>query len=238
MTTPTAEVLNDIPFFRDLPEALKEKVTQLATCKTLWRGEAAWHETQTSESFVFVAQGRMKLTRQQPSGRLTILEMCEQGELICSNAAFCSAPYCCSALSMQDDTVVVQIPRSPLLDLLKQHGEAATLFMESVNARVIGLCRRVEELASGTVETRIAMLLSKLANASVPENEIDWQSSIPVVVKVPVSRAELAAMCGTTIETAIRTMSSFRKAGIVESDNEGFTLKRPDLLKEIAGDRI
>ncbi|MEK6573248.1 MAG: helix-turn-helix domain-containing protein, partial [Chloroflexota bacterium] len=45
-----------------------------------------------------------------------------------------------------------------------------------------------------------------------------------VLITIPLSRQDLADMAGTTLETAIRTMSRFRSQGIIETRRGGYLM--------------
>ena len=55
-------------------------------------------------------------------------------------------------------------------------------------------------------------------------------------INLPLSRQDLADMTGTTIETAIRVMSQFRKEGLVHTEPGGYVVvldhERLQLLSE------
>ena len=54
------------------------------------------------------------------------------------------------------------------------------------------------------------------------------------IIPVVLSRGDLANLVGTTVETTIRAMSRWLKAGIVETTDEGFVVRRNDELEAIA----
>jgi CRP/FNR family transcriptional regulator len=53
-------------------------------------------------------------------------------------------------------------------------------------------------------------------------------------VPVHLSRQEIADLVGTTIETAIRVMSRWQKEGLVETERDGFLIRKIEALREIA----
>ena len=48
------------------------------------------------------------------------------------------------------------------------------------------------------------------------------------------SRQEIADLVGTTIETAIRIMSRWQKDGLVETEKDGFLIRRIGDLRDLA----
>ena len=51
---------------------------------------------------------------------------------------------------------------------------------------------------------------------------------------MPLTRQELADLTGTTIETAIRTMSRWQKDDLVRTEKDGFVIVNRDSLETVA----
>jgi CRP/FNR family transcriptional regulator len=49
---------------------------------------------------------------------------------------------------------------------------------------------------------------------------------------LPFTRQELADMTGTTVESAIRTLSKWEKQGVIKSDRGHIDIKQPRTLEE------
>jgi hypothetical protein len=87
---------------------------------------------------------------------------------------------------------------------------------------------RVEDLSIFGVRQRIARFLIRLA---------DWtgrQERGRTVVPLALSRQELAALVGTTMETTIRVMSGLRQQGLVEPARRGVVLTDRAALERVA----
>ncbi len=218
-----------VPFLRSLPARDLERLRPYARCRRVGRGERVWVEGDATGEFAFVAQGRVKLVKANEGGRETILEMCGPGELLCASAVCSFAPYCCSAISMEEGMEVVVLPRRDVLELLERSPEAGRAFLREVTGRGMNLCQRVEELSSGQVERRIATLLARLLDqvGVAKAGEGTW---IPIAL----SRQDLADLCGTTIETAIRVMTRLSREGIVRTAARGFMVTDAAGLDRIA----
>jgi CRP/FNR family transcriptional regulator len=51
---------------------------------------------------------------------------------------------------------------------------------------------------------------------------------------LPFTRQELANMTGTTVESAIRTLSRWEKQGVIRSDRGQIEVRQPQSLEECA----
>jgi CRP/FNR family transcriptional regulator len=210
------EAFQLVPFLRALPAEDRERLRPYLEPQRLARGERVWRQGDPTTAFAFAMRGRVKLVKTSESGREVILELCGPGELLCASAVCSFAPYCCAAAAMEEDVEVALLPRRDVLELLERSPSAARAFLREVTARGMHLCGRVEQLSTGLVERRIATLLLRLAEqVGVPRGERGtW-------IPLELSRQDLADLCGTTIETAIRTMTRLGREGVVRSAARG-----------------
>jgi CRP-like cAMP-binding protein len=217
-----------IPFLRALPEADLERLRPYALCRRVHRGDRIWAEGDPTGEFTFLAQGHVKMVKAGETGREVIMELSHPGELLCANAVCNFAPYCCSSVAHEDAVDVVVIPRRDVLELIERSPTASRAFLREVTARGMGLGRRIEELASGQVERRIATLLLRLADqVGVVREDGTW-------ISLALSRQDLADLCGTTVETAIRTMSRLSREAVVRTAARGFVVQDRSALEAVA----
>lgn len=221
-----------VPFLRALPAPDLERLAPYATVRRVSRGERIWTEGDASGEFTFLADGRVKLVKASEAGRDVIVDVCGPGELLCSSAVCAFAPYCCSSTALEEAVEVVVVPRRDVLELLERSPAASRAFLREITARGLGLTERIAQLASGQVERRIAALFLRLAEqvGTPREGGGTW-------VPVALSRQDLADLCGTTLETAIRTMSRFARDGVLRTAARGFVVEdRPRLEALVRGE--
>jgi CRP/FNR family transcriptional regulator, nitrogen oxide reductase regulator len=216
-----------LPLLAVLREAAPRELAASSSRRAVARGERCWAEGTSPEDFTFVARGQVKLVRATESGRDAIVEVVGDGSLLCASVVCAHVPYCCTSVAMED-TEIVAVPRARLLELLERTPAAARGLVEEMGCRAMELCRRVEELSSGQVAQRIAKLLLKLTDRAgvARPGQGTW-------VAVPLSRQDLADLCGTTLETAIRVMSRLRRQGVVRSSGGGFLVQDRRRLEEL-----
>jgi len=113
--------------------------------------------------------------------------------------------------------------------------------------------RRIEVETNGTIEPRPTFAANidrwnvspKLRNSGNPARHrivpaaLAWFVAHPAatfkfVVEEPGDLQEIADLCGTTIETAIRVMSRWGKDGIVRTEREGFVLLDREALEALS----
>jgi len=223
------EAFKRVGFLESIGDSDAERLRRLSEIRVLRRREPLWADGGDTAFFSFVIRGRVKLVKSSELGRETILDLALPGAMLCTNAVCSRGTYCCSAVAMEDETEVLLVPRDELMGVIEEVPETTRAFLHAVTTRGATLCRRVEELASGQVERRIATLLLRLAE-QVGQHRAGEGTWIPVAL----SRQDLADMCGTTVETAIRVMSRFKRQGLVRTVTRGFVVPDTVALDQVS----
>jgi CRP-like cAMP-binding protein len=221
-----------VPFLTALTAVERERLRPHARLRRITSAAAIWREEDASGELLFVIRGRVKLARTTESGRDVILDTCRAGDALCIGLLATRARYCCSALPLHGPVDVLGLPRAAVLQIIDDHPAVARALLHEAARREKGLARRIEELSSGHVERRVAALLARLAEqvgAAQPGGET-W---LPVTL----SRQDLADLCGTTLETVIRTMTRLGRSGLVRTVEGGFRIADLRRLQAVAQGR-
>jgi CRP-like cAMP-binding protein len=221
-----------IPLLARLSPADRDRLRPHASLRRIDRRQSVWRESEPAGELLFLLHGRAKLSRATESGREVILDTCGEGELLCGSAACAGRAYCCSATTLHEPIDVLAVTRSAALEVIDRSPSAARAFLQEASRREMALTRRIEELSSGHVERRVATLLLRLAE----------QIGVPgeggsIAIPVAFSRQDLADLCGTTLETAIRTMTRLGREGLVRSVEKGFVIRDREGLTGVARGR-
>jgi CRP/FNR family transcriptional regulator len=107
----------------------------------------------------------------------------------------------------------------------------ALVVIADMGQRLRSSAEQIRSLAVERVEQRIARVLLKLAESAgsdIAEGR---------VIEMPLTRQDVADMTGTTVETAIRVMSKFRRSELIRTRRGKVVLVDIDALNEIAESR-
>jgi CRP/FNR family transcriptional regulator len=221
-----------IAFLRALAPADLARLRAHASIRRIARGGAVWTVDESAQEFVFAIDGHARLMRPCENGREVMVDVSRPGELLCASAASACAPYCCTCTALDDGVTVLALPRGDVLGLLEQNAAAAAAFVREATGREMRLGRRIAELASGSVEQRMCALLLRLADQAGTAVEDGH-----VRIGLKLSRQDLADLCGTTLESAIRVMSRLSRAGTVGTSPAGFLVRDRAALEALARGR-
>ncbi len=226
------EAADRVPFLRALTAGDRERLRPYAEVRHIPAGQPVWNLDDPLHYYVFLVEGHVKMTRPCDNGREVILDVTGPGDLLCVSAVSSFSPACCTSVALHDDVVAVFLPRRDVLHVVEQSPGAAGAFVRESTTRDMRLAGRIAELASGQVEQRVAALLLHLADqdSAVRENG-------HTKIALHLSRQDLADLCGTTLETAIRTMSRLAREDIVTTAAWGFVINdRPQLERLARGE--
>jgi CRP/FNR family transcriptional regulator len=160
-----------------------------------------------------VCAGQIKIVKYTSDGQENLLEVITPGEMF-GGAGLLLPLHPATAVAMTP-AAALSIEREPYLRLIRQYPDIALRIIHLLGER-LQAAMKMRVLAVERVDVRLANILLKLCN-KVGEPADDGTR-----INLPLSRQDLADMAGTTIETAIRVMSRFRKEGLVHTEPGGY----------------
>jgi len=183
------------------------------------RGETLWQAGDEPDTLYIVRSGKANMVIDSDDGKEAIVHYCAQAQTFCLAAALTGKPYPCTAKASAEMTVLA-IPRKRFQDLVHRLPFFARQMMGDMAAQV---CEShcAAALSAEPVKDRLADLLTRLNR--------QYQGG-----GLPFTRQELASMTGTTVESAIRTLSEWEKAGVIRSERGVIQVRQPEVLEEAA----
>jgi len=164
------------------------------------------------EALYIIWSGRVKLVRHTDQGRDVVVTVLGPGQLIGEMAVFDGRPYSMTGVTLEE-TAVVTIARNDLMTIIQRYPAVSFEVILELNRRLRLCTELVRSLAVDRVEQRIARALLRLKDlGGVPAPDGDG-----IMIDIHLTRQDIAEMTGTTVETAIRVMSRFRKEGLIRS---------------------
>ncbi len=217
------------PPYASLPPELGAALAQAAAVREFKRGQAVWREGEPATHFYLILRGLVKIVHPTAGGGEPIVGIFGQGDSIGDSAVVQRSTYPADALASSHAATLLQLESAPLLRAL----EAIPATGQAMQRVLLGHTRELREkiniTSAGSVPQRLAALLLYLARrfGSAPP-------AGPWTMPLAISRAELAALAGTTVETTIRTLSRWHRQGLVlPAGRAGLTFPLPQKLEAI-----
>ena len=215
---PSTADLQRAPLLASLTE---RELTDLASRSRVDRYEREaiiFSQGDPCDRFWLLGEGRVKIIHQSEDGRDAILEMISPGEAFSGAMLFMPAHPATAQTMTEAETI--SFSSEVYAGLIRAQPAITQKLIRMLGGRLLSLMG-LQVLAGERVERRVAHILLRLANRAGRAEPDDG-----VLITIPLSRQDLANMAGTTLETAIRTMSRFRGQGWVETRRGGYIVIR------------
>lgn len=220
--------LKNIPVFSTLGAADAAEVRPYLMHAKFKKKEVIFSEGDPSEWLYIVTKGKVKITKLSSGGREIILEIISPMDFFGGVAVIRGFPYPANAVAMEDSEVL-KISRTDLMRVLDRFPNLMYCMAMNMGDRIKGSHEALKNIAVEKVESRIASLLIKLAD----KTGIKMNDAVTIDMKL--TKQDLAEMVGTTVETSIRTMSKFKKLGVVAEKAGKIVIKDVSRLKALCG---
>ena len=225
------KVVRTAPLFGALPERDWSTVANLLGERRYGKDEYIFFEGDPPEALYIVWAGRVKLLRHSREGRDVVLDVMGPNRLLGEMAVFGGAPYDFTAQAMEP-TALVTIARQDFLALLRRFPQLSLAVIAELGRRLRSASDLVHSLAVERVERRVARVLLKMADAAGKPTDGGG-----TLIDVTLTRQDVADMAGTTVETAIRTMSRLRRQGMLDTKRGRVVILDWGRLQAVAEDR-
>jgi CRP/FNR family transcriptional regulator, nitrogen oxide reductase regulator len=220
------KIIGRLPFFKHLPVGAISKINSLFHDSDVSANERIYFEGDEARHLYLVAMGKVKLVRNTASGREVLLDILHGGEYLGSLTIFGGRVYTETAIA-QTDCCILRISAEDFEHILSDHPDVTRKVLEAVSQRLAESQEIVKQLSAYTAEQRIASALLRLAQ------KLGEARGQDVLIQLPFSRQDLAAMTGSTAETVSRVMSRFAEEGWVKSGRKWVTVKDAKRLEEL-----
>ena len=168
------------------------------------KGEVINHEGEKISTFKYLKSGLVKLYRRTSTGDEQVITITRPFEFVSNMSIFSEERYQYS-VSALEDSVVCMVK----LDFIKE------LFFKN-GAFAMGLLTKIsminDKIISQTLDIRQKNLIGRVAFVLLYFTKEIYKSR---VFDLPVSRKEIADYIGMSTANVIRTMSDFKKEGII-----------------------
>ncbi len=201
--------------------SLVETLEVSATTNTLSfkRGDNLFSQGNQSAGIYCIQSGNIKLTKTGTDGKETIVRIVKKGDVIGHRSLFTSQDFNGTATAL-DNVVACFIDKSNFLKMIQ---EKPKISLELINrlSRDMGIAEeRSSAFHQKNVRERIAQLILDLGQSHGRTLE-DGSTQI----ELKLTREEMATMIGTANETLIRTISEYRKDGLIDQNGKLIIIK-------------
>ncbi|KAA0225691.1 MAG: CRP-like cAMP-activated global transcriptional regulator [Fimbriimonadales bacterium] len=199
-----------------------EQIESLATSSklvTVDKGHVIWTSGAVVDFFGLVGSGFIKMCRSTADGQETTVEIVGPGQIYGLLGTIDGSGCPLSSIAVTK-TVYLRIPKRAFMPIYEANNALKDRLVRRTTLRLRSAHDLMARLISGRVDQRIAAVLMILSESYGEEVEGG------IRINVPLTRQDVADMTGTTVESAIRTMSRWQKDGLIQTDHHYVVLTR------------
>ena len=214
-------------FFCGLSEAALKALQKIKHTSSYPTGAIIFMEGQSARSVYILCQGRVKLMTANSDGRTLILKIAQPGEGLGLDSVLSGRPYEMTAEILQP-AQVTYIAREDFLKFIAEHGDACLRFVQHLSRDCQAAYELVRSIGlSDSVSERLAKFLLEWSSNGSAGNGATR-------VKLALTHQEIAQLIGTSRETVTRTLSDFKKQGIIEVNGSTLVVRNKTSLEGLA----
>jgi CRP/FNR family transcriptional regulator len=218
--------IREVTIFSTLSDSDLKEIADYFAVEEYKKKAAIFSEGDPSDVLYGVLEGKVKITKLSAEGKEIIIEVISPGDIFGAVAVMRGFPYPANAAAMEDSKLL-RLSRSNFLKVLDGYPSVMYCMMQNLGDRMKGSHESLKNIALEKVGSRIASLLLKLAEKSGVETPEG------TVIDFKLTKQDIADMVGTTVETSIRTMSQFKKKGLIEEREGQVLIKDPEGLRSL-----
>jgi len=186
-------------------------------------GEIIIKEGMQIQDFSYLKSGLVKLFRSDASGKEQIISIAKPFDYVSLLSVFSNHTYNYS-VSALEDSVTCSIKMSEINKLVKGNGDLALNLLKKMSKVADQIILDSLEIRKKHLRGRVAYLLIYFSQDIYHSSEFD----------LPLTRKEMGEYVGMTTENVIRTLSEFRKDGILKIYGKTIQVANMDTLKSIS----
>lgn len=227
-----ASILSDIGQSNKIPETQEDELKTLNDLKNFLddngetihfsEGENIYKEGAHSNAVYLISKGIVKCHKLDEKGKELITALYKEDDLFGYTSFIQNKPYQESATAIKD-TTLVSISKVVLKEVLINNHQVTLELIQLLTDNLFNVKEQLLQMAYGSVNQKTAQTIIKFAE-KLNRNPAD---------AIRISRSDLASVAGIATETLIRTMTHFRKQGLIEIEGRNIRILDLERLKEI-----
>jgi CRP-like cAMP-binding protein len=214
--------------FSSLKALRKEELLKMAECKTSYtikKGEPIFEEGEITNGIFCVKDGVCKLSKLSSNGKDQIVKLVKPGDLLGQRSLISEEPANLSAIALQDMEVCF-IPKSEIMQFFNQNNNFSMNVMKTICGDLKDADDQMISMAQKSVKERLAETLLYIEETFGTDDD--------GLLKLQLTREELAGMIGTATESCIRLLSELNKSDLIELVGKKIRIKNKTKLQRLS----
>lgn len=222
------DILGRTGLFGGLQRDLLDTIAASSHQRIYRRDQFLWYQGDPGDRMIVVASGLVKVVVHSEAGDQIVLAALGPPEVLGELALIDEGPRSASVVAAEQTTVLM-IPRTLLLDLMRRDNTLLEAMLKSVGALLRRLTEQTADLVFLDLGGRIAKLLLRLC-----DEHGRWVDG-SMILDLHLNQTDLAQMVGASRPAVNRILQSYGARGIISIDGHLITIHDSTTLKRRAG---
>lgn len=221
------QVLGRARFFTGLSASQLSDIGDRCVARGYAAGEAIYRVGAPARSLYVLASGRAKITHPRPGGTDVVMDVVLPGEMFGALPALGEPAYEETAEALTTSCALA-ISAEEFDRILREYPSVALAVIGTLSRRLVEARRALRRLHGESVRQRLAATLLDLADRA-GQDRADM-----TLLQLPLTRVDLARMAGATPESVSRAISSWKRAGLIDSGRRWVAIRDRAALQRLA----
>ncbi len=187
------------------------------------RGEMIFLEGDKGNGIYVVETGKIKVFKLSLDGKEQILHIYGPGHTFGEVPVFQGKSFPASAMTLEPAGIIF-LPRDRFVELITSAPALAMNMLADLSSRLRGFTVQIEALSLKEVPARLAAYILTLSK----------EHKNALRVSLPISKAQLSNLIGTTPETISRMLKKMGDAGLIQVQTRTIEILNKEGLKELS----
>ncbi len=186
------------------------------------KGEYIYEKGKQANFFYLVKRGVVKTHHNDDKGKELITYLYKSGDFLGNASEDPQASNADYATAMEN-TQLYAISREDFYEILLQNPHISIKLVGILNNNLVGLKKQLMNMAYGSVRKKTANTILLFAE-KIEKHPLQ---------SIRISRSDLASVAGMAAESLIRTLSEFKKEGLIEIEGRNIKLLNSQALRNV-----
>jgi CRP-like cAMP-binding protein len=210
-------------FYQNVDDQVLEQVCNKKVENFFKKGDVILQAGGTIEDFVYLKSGLVKLFKPGADNKGQIIMIAKPFDFVSLLSVFSDSTYNYSVAALED-SVTCNINLTDIKSLINENGDFAMNIMKKMSQVSDMIILESLTIRKKNIHGRVAYILLFFADQIYDTNYFE----------LPLNRREIAEFIGKTTENVIRTLSEFRKDGIIKIFGKNIEIVDKDKLQQIS----
>ena len=217
-------IIRQLNALKTLSKEELKKISESKVTKTVKKGETIFDEGERLNGVFCVRSGVSKLSKASENGKDQIVKIAAKGEVLGQRSVVTEERTNLSAVAL-NDMEVCYIPKNHLERNINDNAAFTKAVLVKMAEDLKFADNVIVNMAQKSVKQRIAEVLLYL--------EKNFDRDKEGYIAMTLTREDIANVVGTAKEACIRTLSTFKKEGAIDTEGKRIRIKDETRLRQI-----